>query len=316
MGFSKAICERRAFTSLAVIVALIVTPMTTATAASAGVKRDVLLTHDDVVYPKLALVFAAGESSKVIERSSFNMALGTPLQDRCEIRLNDQDTSNTRAIGRVKFIDQIRVDNMQPRFEVEKFVTDFRKAVPHIFSTMIKQDSAEGIVFRKDDLHEEMSQILSTEPMRQVPKGFRARLEQSLITHLWGCYGDLLKYKSAASQSLARRMTEFKSLWSNKLVTDVELGLRQQTKGRKVGSDQMAKTRVSMNLKQGVPGVPDPRVSIDCMFEGPPSLLNIERMNAVLSPYFEVFSRQQYRQLVQSSSLPLRQTAGEQGQFY
>lgn len=267
--------------------------------------------REDIVYPKVALTFAPGETSKVLEVSSFSVTMDNPTNDKCVVRLGQSDTSQNRAVARMKVVQNLRIENLQPKFELEKFVADFKRAVPKIFSQMIIADTVEGVVFRRDELKMEMSQILAAEPMRQVPKGFRARLEQALITNLWGCYGDVNKFRGATLQN---KIGEYHEVWKNRLVSEVEGGLRQEARKTAIKSDQLAKTRVTMALKPTINNVPDPDMSIDCVFEGTPSSVTIERINTVLSPYLEVFPRATFKQLHKSNYLPLRESANDKGQ--
>lgn len=258
----------------------------------------------DVVYPKLGLTFAPGETRKDLENSTFSIALNNPSQDRCEIRVSQGDTSRSRVVGHLKVVRNLRVESLQPRFEVEKFISDFKAYVPRIFSEMITSDSAEGVVFRRDELKMEMNSILASDPMRQVPKGFRSRLEQSLVTHLWGCYGDLMKFKDRAGS----RLSQFRQLWTNRLVSDVESGLRKETRKKAVGSDQLAKTRVVLDLKHAHAGAgADPELTVDCIFEGPTHAFTLDRLNSVLSPYLEIIPRREYQDLFKRNSLPMRE---------
>ncbi len=279
-------------------------------AAGSDTKRDAVR-KDDVVYPKVALVFAPGETSKVLEVSSYSVSMDNPTNDKCVVRLGRSDASTSRAVARMKLVQDLRIENLQPKFEIEKFVSEFRRAVPKIFNSMILADNVEGVVFRRDELKMEMSQILAAEPMRQVPKGFRARLEQALITNLWGCYGDVNKFKG---QTLQSKIGEYHQVWEKRLVSEVEGGLRQEARKAKIKSDQMAKTRVVMVLKPTMSNVPDPSMSVDCVFEGAPNSVTIERMNTVLSPYLEVFPRDQFKQLHKSNYLPLREAGSDKGQ--
>ena len=266
--------------------------------------RDSKIQKDDILYPKLAMSFAAGESSKVIEKSTFSVEMANPLNDRCEFRV--RESRDAIAIGRLKRVDAVRIEAIQPRLEIDRFVADLKAYAPRVFSSMILQDQVEGIVFRKDDLKMEMNQILASEPLRQVPKTFRARLEQSLVTHLWGCYGDLLKYKSEASSVMGRRLRELKQIWSNRMVTDVETGLRSQAKARAVQSDQLAKTKVTLQLRPATANSPDPDLRIECVFEGSTKTFSVERLNAALSPHFELFSKQDFVRLQKQNALPMR----------
>lgn len=273
-------------------------------------KRD-NVKREDILYPKVALVFAPGETSKVLEVSSYSVTMENPTNDKCVVRLGHSETSQSRAIARMKVVQSLRIENLQPKFELEKFIADFKKTVPRIFSSMIIADNVEGVVFRRDELKMEMPQILAAEPMRQVPKTFRARLEQALISNLWGCYGDVNKFRGNILQS---KLGEYHQVWENRLVNEVEGSLRMEAKKKKIASDQLAKTRVVMGLKPTINNVPDPDMSIDCVFEGAPSSVTIERINTVLSPYLEVFPRATFKQLHKSNYLPLRESANDKGQ--
>lgn len=273
-------------------------------------KRDTVR-KDDIVYPKVALVFAPGETAKVLEVSSYSVTMDNPTNDKCIVRLGQSETSQSRAIARMKVVQNLRFENLQPKFELEKFVADFRRAVPKIFSSMIIADNVEGVVFRRDELKMEMNQILAAEPMRQVPKGFRARLEQALVTNLWGCYGDVNKFRGNTLQS---KIGEYHQVWEKRLVSEVEGGLRQEARKNQIKSDQLAKTRLTMSLKPTISNVPDPDMTIECVFEGSPNSVTVERMNTVLSPYLEVFPRATFKQLHKSNYLPLRESASDKGQ--
>lgn len=291
-------------------VAIVTISLSQSTFAGSETKRDGVQ-RDDVVYPKVSLVFAPGEVTKTLEISSFSVNMDNPTNDKCVVRLDRSDATQSRAIARVKTVSNIRVENLQPQFELEKFIADFRRAVPKIFSTMILADNVEGVVFRRDELKMEMSQILAAEPMRQVPKTFRSKLEQALITNLWGCYGDVMKFKGRTLQS---KMSEYHQVWEKRLVGEVEGGLRQEARRAKIKSDQLAKTRLYMALKPSIGNVPDPGMTVDCVFEGAPNTVSLERINTVLSPYLEVFPRAQFKQLHKSNFLPMRESGVDKGQ--
>lgn len=270
--------------------------------------RDFQIKKEDIVYPKLALVFDAGETTKVIEKSSFNITMANPLRDRCEIRVREA-FSDKRIMGRLKKVQDLRIQIEQPKLEIDRFVGELRAYVPQVFSSMIKHDPVEGVVFRKDDLKMEMNTILNSDPLQQVPRTFRARLEQSLVTHLWGCYGDLMKYRSKASSVVSGKLRELKQMWGDRLVSDVAASLRTQAKSRDVRSDQLAKTKVSLRLGQVNPNAPDPGLEIDCVFEGPASTFSRERLNTALSPHFEVFPRRDFARLRKQNALPFQEAA-------
>lgn len=256
------------------------------------------LKEGDFFYPKAAFIFEPGESKKPFENSSFDSQMKMAASGRCEVEIVLGSKDSRRALSKVQKISEIKTEEDTPTNTIETFLKSIRAPTLELFEKAVVVDEVEGIGFRSDDLKVRIPEIMEQEPWIQVPQKVKERVSQSLFTHIWAYWGDISKFKRKDYSVLENAKQKYLPIYSEKIFRDIEGYLKSSQKQGKFVSDQMTNYRVLLQV--GSPLV----AKVNCQLEGAGKDFSLERLNRMMTPYYEVIPKSAFKVLDLENNLP------------
>lgn len=256
------------------------------------------LKEGDFFFPKAVFVFDPGEYKKPFENSSFEVGMSQASSGRCEVEMIMGSRDGRRALGQVRRISNISTNEDTPDLKIEDFLKDIQGPTEELFDAAVVVDEMEGIAFRNDDLKARIPDVLSKEPWIRVPQSLREKASQSLFTHVWGYWGDIQKHRKKGNEEILRQKKSLLPKALKKVYSDLERYLKTIEKRGRVQSDQMTNFQVRIEVES------PPIMKIQCEMEGKKKDFSLERLNRLMSPYYEVIPKDIYSSLDKENNLP------------
>ncbi len=264
--------------------------------------EEVLLTptlkEGDFLYPKVAFIFEPGEQKKPFENSSFEPSMRQASSGRCEVELISGKKEGRRALGKVRPIVKFVSGEDVPTLKIDEFLKEAEVSTAELIETAIVVDETEGIAFRNEALKVRIPEMLGQEPWIRIPKSTRESASQSIFTHIWTYWGDLQKFKKQNSEVIRKQKSQLQPKALQKVMKDLERILKNSSQKGKVFSDQITNFQVTFEVEN--PAI----LKISCDLEGKKKDFSVERLNRMLSPYYEVIPQANYRSLDRNNNLP------------
>lgn len=256
------------------------------------------LKEGDLFYPKAAFIFEPGENKKPFENSSFDSQMKMAASGRCEVEIVLGSKDSRRALSKVQKISEIKTEEDTPSTTVDSFLKAIKAPTLELFENAVVVDEVEGIGFRSDDLKVRIPEVMEQEPWIQVPQKVKERVSQSLFTHIWAYWGDISKFKRKDFSALEKAKQKYLPIYSEKIFKDIEGYLKSSQSQGKFVSDQMTNYRVLLQV--GNPLV----AKVNCQLEGTGKDFSLDRLNRMMTPYYEVIPKSAFKALDLENNLP------------
>lgn len=256
------------------------------------------LKEGDFFFPKAAFVFEPGEYKKPFENSSFEIIQSQAASGRCEVEMVKGSRDGRRALGTVRKISNISTNEDTPELKVADFLKEIIKPTEDLFDAAVVIDEMEGIAFRNDDLKTRIPDVLSKEPWIRVPQSVREKASQSLFTHVWEYWGDIQKFRKKGADEILKQKKVLQPKALKRVYSDLERYLKSLEKNGSVQSDQMTNFQVRIEVES--PAI----MKISCEMEGKKKDFSLDRLNRLMSPYYEVIPKDIYSSLDLNNNLP------------
>lgn len=256
------------------------------------------LKEGDFFFPKAVFVFEPGEYKKPFETSSYEVGMNRASSGRCDVEMITGSRDGRRALGQVRRVSNISTNEDTPVLKTEDFLKDIQGPTEELFESAVVIDEMEGIAFRNDDLKTRIPTELAKEPWIRVPYSMREKVSQSLFTHVWGYWGDIQKYRKKSREDILKQKSLLQPRALKKVYGDVERYLKALEKKGKLQSDQMTNFQVRIEVE--TPAI----MKIHCEMEGKKKDFSLERLNRLMSPYYEVIPAEIYSSMDKENNLP------------
>lgn len=255
------------------------------------------LKRGDFLFPKASLIFEPGEFRKPFENTSFE-DMSQASSGKCEVEMVSGSRNGRRALGKVRAIAGLETKEDSPEINIEQFLQDVKPVTESLVGEAIVIDESEGIAFRNDDLKVRIPEMLNKDPWNRLPLSVKELASQSVFTHIWTYWGDIQKYRRKGKDILRQQKSILQPKALQRIYSDVERYLKSDAKKGKLVSDQITKFRVKIQIE-------DPAIlKIQCDLEGKKKDFSLDRLNRMLSPYYEVISKENYKTMDLGNNLP------------
>lgn len=260
------------------------------------VVRTETIRRGDLLVSHMGVAMIDGKKSNELEASSFEASSSKPVLDKCRFEIVESAKSwkSKEQSFPPQSLDNVRLRAEIPDFDMLAFMEKLHPSAEKIFSQVVDVDELAGPMFKREDLKEKVRVAFLDAPYTSLPKSTLVNVEQAIITHLWGYWGDVSKVKRKSLAEVKAHMSEFREQWIKKLSETVRDQLRSEAKSRiqSLKSDQLTRTMVVLNFNFKE----EDKIAqskLECWFEGEKAKLTLQRLNAVIGPYFELVPRTQ-----------------------
>lgn len=263
---------------------------------SVPVQRGETIRRGDLLVSRMGVTLK-DQRTPEMEASSFEALSSKPVFDKChfEVVASSKKFGSEEQSFPAQALDSVHVKTDAPDFDMIDFMNRLKPAAENIFDQVVDVDDLAGPVFKREDLKEKIRLAFLAEPYLQLPRSTVSSIEQSITMHVWGYWGDVQKMKGRNPADIRAGLTTHRTQWIGKLKDNVSDYLKTEAKGRiqTLKSDQLTKTKVVLNFNYKDEKGPA-QSKLECWFEGEKAKLTLQRLNAVIGPYFELMPKNRH----------------------
>lgn len=261
------------------------------------VQRGETIRRGDLLVSRMGVQLKDGVRTNEMEASSFEAMSSKPVLDKChfEVVKSDRKFGADEQSFPAQALDSVRVKTDVPDFDILAFLEKLRPAAENVFNQVVDIDDLAGPVFKREDLKEKLRLAFLAEPYTLLPRSTLSSVEQAITMHVWGYWGDVQKMKGRTLAEARAGMAAHRTQWIAKLKENVSDYLKNEARRRiqSLKSDQLTKTKVVLNFNfKDDQGAAQSR--LECWFEGEKAKLTLQRLNAVIGPYFELVPKSRH----------------------
>ncbi|MBX3018089.1 MAG: hypothetical protein KF767_09380 [Bdellovibrionaceae bacterium] len=262
---------------------------------SVPVQRGETIRRGDLLVSRLGVALKDARTADM-EASSFEAMSSKPVFDKCHFEvLKSEKKLNGEQSFPAQALESVHVKTDAPDFDMIGFLNQLRPAAENIFDQVVDVDDLAGPVFKREDLKEKLRLAFLAEPYTQLPRSTISSVEQAITMHVWGYWGDVQKMKGRNPADIRAGLSTHRTQWIGKLKDNVSDYLKTEARGRiqTLKSDQLTKTKVTLNFTYKDDRGPA-QSKLECWFEGEKAKLTLQRLNAVIGPYFELVPKNRH----------------------
>lgn len=261
------------------------------------VQKGETIRKGDLLVTRMSVALNDGQRTNEMEASSFEAMSSKPVLDKCrfEIVKSEKKYADDEQNFPSQALDSVRVKTDMPDFDMIAFIGKLKPSATEVFDEVVDIDDLAGPVFKREDLKEKLRLAFLAEPYTLLPRSTLSSVEQAITMHVWGYWGDVQKLKGKDYQTALTAKGNLRTQWIGKLADNVRDYLKEEARGRiqSMKSDQLTKTKVVLNFNfRDDGGAAQSR--LECWFEGEKAKLTLQRLNAVIGPYFELVPKTRY----------------------
>lgn len=294
-----------------VLLAVVILASTSSFAENMPMPRGEAIRKGDFLMTRVGVDFADGKKTRELEASSFEAFSSKPVIDKCHFEIVKSE-NKFRGSSEQSFppqvLESVKLRTDVPDFEMIGFLEQLRPSAEIIFNQIVDIDDLGGPVYKSEDMKDRLRTAFQEAPYKTLPKSTLANIEQSMMMHLQGYWSEVEKVRKKPIPEVKGLMADYRARWLTKMSENIREQLRQESKGKtqRMKSDQMTRTVVQLNFNFKEAKAGSVQSKLECIFEGDKSTLNLDRLNAVLNPYFEMVPK--HRQALEDQAARMEET--------